>query len=56
MAEQTSKIVIDATRQLPSEGCPKKWPKMSRVILQDKAPESFKIVEKKWDEYWKDFE
>jgi UbiD family decarboxylase len=52
---QTNKIVIDATRQLPAEGGPKTWPKVSRVILQEKAPESFEMVEKKWYEYWKDF-
>lgn len=53
---QTSKIVIDATRQLPEEGGPKKWPKLSRVILEEKAPESFEIVENNWQKYWKDFE
>ena len=51
----TSKIVIDATRQLPTEGGPKKWAPVSRVLLQEKAPESFELVEKKWAEYWKDW-
>ena len=53
---QTSKIIIDATRQLPAEGGPKVWPPLNRVLLQEKAPESFEIVEKRWNEYWKDWE
>lgn len=51
----TSKIVIDATRQLPQEGGPKEWPPVSRVLLEQKAPESFKLVEKRWQEYWKNW-
>jgi UbiD family decarboxylase len=49
----TSKIVIDATRQLPQEGGPQSWPPVSRVLLENKAPESFELVEKNWSEYWK---
>ena len=49
----TSKIVIDATQQLPSEGGPKKWAPVSRVLLEEKAPDSFKVVNEKWEEYWK---
>jgi 3-polyprenyl-4-hydroxybenzoate decarboxylase len=52
---QTSKIVIDATRQLPSEGGPKSWPPMNRALLQEKAPQSVELVNKKWAEYWKDW-
>jgi UbiD family decarboxylase len=48
----TSKIIIDATRQLPPEGGPKKWAPVSRELLEEKAPESFKMVNEKWDEYW----
>jgi 4-hydroxy-3-polyprenylbenzoate decarboxylase len=51
----TSKIVIDATQQLPAEGGPQSWQPVSRVLLEEKAPESFGIVEKKWAEYWKDW-
>lgn len=51
----TSKIVIDATRQLPQEGGPKSWAPVSRVLLEEKAPESFKLVEEKWSEYWKNW-
>jgi 4-hydroxy-3-polyprenylbenzoate decarboxylase len=53
---QTSKIVIDATRQLPGEGGPKTWPPVSRALLEEKAPESFETVEKNWQQYWQDFD
>ncbi len=49
----TSKIIIDATQQLPQEGGPKSWPPVSRVLLNEMAPESFELVDKKWPEYWK---
>jgi UbiD family decarboxylase len=52
----TSKIIIDATRQLPAEGGPKSFPPLNRNLLKDKAPQSFEIVEKKWSEYLKDWE
>jgi 4-hydroxy-3-polyprenylbenzoate decarboxylase len=52
----TSKIIIDATRQLPLEGGPKEFPPLNRNLLKDKAPQSFEIVEKKWSEYLKDWE
>ena len=51
----TSKVVIDATRQLPAEGGPKSFAPLNRNLLKDKAPQSFEIVEKKWSEYLKDF-
>ena len=51
----TSKIIIDATRQLPAEGGPKSFPPLNRNLLKDKAPQSFEIVEKKWSEYLKDW-
>jgi 3-polyprenyl-4-hydroxybenzoate decarboxylase len=51
----TSKIIIDATRQLPSEGGPKSWAPVSRVLLEKKSPESFKLVDEKWPEYWKNW-
>jgi 3-polyprenyl-4-hydroxybenzoate decarboxylase len=52
----TSKIVIDATRQLPAEGGPKSFARLNRNILQEEAPQSFEIVEKKWFEYLKDWQ
>ncbi|MBI5376586.1 MAG: UbiD family decarboxylase [Candidatus Schekmanbacteria bacterium] len=51
----SSKIVIDATRQLPLEGGPSSWPPVSRVLLEEKAPESFSLVDGKWQEYWKNW-
>jgi len=51
----TSKIIIDATKQLLTEGGPKKWQPVSRVLLEEKAPESFKLVNDKWPEYWKNW-
>ncbi len=52
----TSKIIMDATRQLPLEGGPKSFPPLNRNLLKDNAPQSFEIVEKKWSEYLKDWE
>jgi len=49
----TSKIIIDATRQLPAEGGPKSFPPLNRNLLKEKAPQSFEIVERKWSEYLK---
>ncbi|RMF96303.1 MAG: UbiD family decarboxylase, partial [Candidatus Schekmanbacteria bacterium] len=51
----SSKIVIDATKQLPIEGGPAEWPLVSKVQLEKMAPESFKLVDEKWDEYWKEW-
>jgi UbiD family decarboxylase len=51
----SSKIIIDATKQLPAEGGPKSFQPVSRVLLKKKAPESFELVEKKWSEYWKNW-
>ena len=52
----TSKIIIDATRQLPSEGGPESWPPVSRSLLKEGAPDALKLVEDKWDEYLKDWQ
>lgn len=51
----TSKMIIDATRQLPAEGGPEKWPQVSRVIIQEKSPGTFELVDRRWAEYWQDF-
>jgi 4-hydroxy-3-polyprenylbenzoate decarboxylase len=51
-----SKVIIDATKQLPSEGGPKSWPAVSRELLEEACPEVFELVDKKWPEYWKSFE
>jgi 3-polyprenyl-4-hydroxybenzoate decarboxylase len=49
---KSSKIVIDATRQLPSEGGPDSWAPDLRTVMDEQAPEAFQIVDKKWDEYF----
>jgi UbiD family decarboxylase len=48
----TSKMIIDATRQLPAEGGPDKWPAVSRVLLEEKSPETAPLVASRWAEYW----
>jgi 4-hydroxy-3-polyprenylbenzoate decarboxylase len=51
----SSKMVIDATRQLPGEGGPKSWAPLNRKLLVDGAPGAFELVDSRWDEYLKDF-
>jgi 4-hydroxy-3-polyprenylbenzoate decarboxylase len=48
----SSKIVIDATRQLPSEGGPDSWVPDLRSVMEERAPEAFEIVDKKWNDYF----
>jgi UbiD family decarboxylase len=52
----TSKMVIDATRQLPAEGGPEKWPAVSKVLIEERCPETFDLVGRRWAEYWKDWQ
>lgn len=47
----SSKMVIDATRQLPQEGGPKVWPPANRTLLEQGAPDIFAHVDAHWDEY-----
>jgi 4-hydroxy-3-polyprenylbenzoate decarboxylase len=49
----SSKMVIDATRQLPEEGGPKVYPERNRDLLTKLAPESFRIVDRNWSQYLK---
>ncbi len=49
----SSKIVIDATRQLPSEGGPETYPLDNRAVVEEQAPEGFEQVEKNWESYFK---
>ena len=52
----SSKIVIDATRQLPEEGGPAMYPERNRDLLARLAPESFRLVGRNWESYlggWK---
>ena len=48
----SSKIVIDATRQQPGEGGPDVYPEDNRTVMEEKAPEAFKLVEKNWGKYF----
>jgi 4-hydroxy-3-polyprenylbenzoate decarboxylase len=45
----TSKIVIDATRQLPEEGGPVVYQMPNRKLLEDLAPEAMARVDAKWE-------
>ena len=47
-----NKIVIDITRQLPSEGGPESFAPDLRTALAENVPESFEVVEKKWKTYF----
>jgi len=47
---RTSKIVIDATRQLPGEGGKEVFPKTNRELLRSGAPDSFEQVQKLFGE------
>jgi len=44
----SSKMIIDATRQLPLEGGPAEFPAYSRALLEAGAPDLFPWVEKEW--------
>lgn len=46
--EQTSKIVIDATRQWKEEGGQENFPKSNRQYLTDEAPQVWDIVDEKF--------
>jgi 3-polyprenyl-4-hydroxybenzoate decarboxylase len=46
--ERTSKIVIDATRQLPEEGGPEIYSEYSRHVLTRHDPEIFERIDAKW--------
>ncbi len=45
---KSSRILIDATRALPEENGPSKYPKLNREHLVEHDPEIFKIVKEKW--------
>ena len=51
----TSKIVIDATRQLPDEGGPPSWPPVSRELLVEGVPNLFEEVDAKFDDFIPDW-
>ncbi len=45
---ESSKIIIDATRQWPEEGGPKDFPILNRVLLEELAPDAFDIAMGNW--------
>jgi UbiD family decarboxylase len=51
----SSKMVIDATRQLESEGGPKSWAPLNRDLLEQGAPGIFDFVDDKWAQYLKNW-
>ncbi len=50
-APYTSKIVIDATRQLPEEGGPQEYQLLNRTALATLAPKSFEIAGRNWKKH-----
>jgi 4-hydroxy-3-polyprenylbenzoate decarboxylase len=51
----TSKIVIDATRQLPGEGGPENFAELNRTLLVEGAPDAFAQVDAKWGDIFNEF-
>lgn len=49
----SSKMIIDATRQLPAEGGPKSWARLNRQLLVEGAPGAFDLVDGRWPGYLK---
>lgn len=45
----TSKIIIDATRQLPGEGGPEYNAPVTRTLMEELAPNAFANLDAKWD-------
>ncbi|HHQ14806.1 MAG TPA: UbiD family decarboxylase [Chromatiales bacterium] len=48
----SSKIVIDATRQMPQEGGPEKWPAANRELLVKGAPGIMERIDQNWERYF----
>jgi UbiD family decarboxylase len=51
--QKTSKIVIDATRQIPGEGGQEVFPKTNRALLEEGSPDVWTIVDNKFGEQLK---
>ena len=51
----SSKIIVDATRQWPEEGGPEIYPSMNRTLLEDLAPESFERVDGFFYDLYRDY-
>ena len=45
---KSSRILIDATRQLPEENGPDVYPKLNREHLLEHDPEILELVNEKW--------
>jgi UbiD family decarboxylase len=52
----SSKIIIDATRQWPEEGGPEVYPELNRTLLTKLAPQSWEGVDAKWADMLEDWE
>ena len=52
VSRMSSKIVIDATRQFPEEGGPKEFPAVSRILLEEGAPDAFARIDDKWSDFF----
>ena len=46
----TSKIIIDATRQMPEEGGPEEWPPLSKELLLKDFPGALDEIDQRWGE------
>ena len=51
-----SKIIIDATRQLPEEGGPEVYQRLNRAALLEEFPDVFDRIDRKLSEYLKNWE
>ena len=48
----SSKILIDATRQLPAEGGPNVFAEDNRTVMEERAADAFALVDERWQEYF----
>lgn len=47
---ESSKLVIDATKQWPEEGGPDEYPELNRTLLEELAPDAFDRTFAKWSD------
>ncbi len=52
----SSKMIIDATRQLPGEGGPGSWAPLNRQLLAEGAPGAFDLVDARWADYLRNWQ
>ena len=48
----SSKILIDATRQLPAEGGPNVFAEDNRTVMEERAADAFALVDERWEQYF----